>query len=146
MPPATLARHLGGGMMPEDWYELLNSKVFFWLDRERLDRHRHACRASEQIVLTIDAARLLARYGSVSSVSPINSGNVMRAAVWRSTATFVPYDRWLTHGWIDEQQPGIKARPNGHRPVELAIDTAVVDIMAYVTTVTPLKVGESFNS
>jgi hypothetical protein len=29
--------------MPEDWFELLNSKVFFWLDVRRLNRQRLAC-------------------------------------------------------------------------------------------------------
>jgi hypothetical protein len=32
MPPKALMRCLRSGLMPEDWFELLNSKVFFWLD------------------------------------------------------------------------------------------------------------------
>ena len=43
MPPAVLAKCLHGGLCPEDWYDLLNSKVFFWLEPERLDRQRKAC-------------------------------------------------------------------------------------------------------
>ena len=42
MPPASLERCLVGLTAPQ-WYELLNSKVFFWLDIERLNRQRRAC-------------------------------------------------------------------------------------------------------
>src|SRR5499425_184180 len=42
MPPAALERCLVGLTAPQ-WYELLNSKVFFWLDIERLNRQRRAC-------------------------------------------------------------------------------------------------------
>src|SRR5262245_5241744 len=44
MPPAGLARCLIGAS-PDAWYALLNSKVFFWLDPERLNRQRRACGA-----------------------------------------------------------------------------------------------------
>jgi hypothetical protein len=145
MPPMALVRCLGHGITPADWYEHLNGKIFFWLDPKRLNRHRGACGETEQLVLTIDAVRLLKRYGGVASVSPINSGNARRAAAWRSATTFVAYDRWVANGWADEQRPGIKSRPNGHRPVELVVDDEAPDIMAYVAAVTRLKAGESFN-
>jgi hypothetical protein len=142
MPPAVLARCLGDGLTPEDWYELLNSKVFFWLDPDRLNRQRRACRAAAQLVLTIDAERLLKRYGPIASVSPINLGNAMRAPAWRSATTLVAYDRWVADGWVDERRPGMNARPNNHRPVELMIDGAVPDVMTYVTSVTPLPADQ----
>jgi hypothetical protein len=40
MPPAALARILPDGYAPSEWYRLLNSFVFLWPDRERLERHR----------------------------------------------------------------------------------------------------------
>src|SRR5262245_13553452 len=33
-----LTRCLEDGLLPEDWYRLLNAKVFFWLTRNRLLR------------------------------------------------------------------------------------------------------------
>jgi hypothetical protein len=36
-PPAALERCLVG-ITPSQWYELLNSKVFFWFDLERFNR------------------------------------------------------------------------------------------------------------
>ncbi|HEV2066807.1 MAG TPA: hypothetical protein VGR08_08220, partial [Thermomicrobiales bacterium] len=42
MPPAALRRCLVDGATPESWYELLNSRVFFWFDPKRLNRLRQA--------------------------------------------------------------------------------------------------------
>src|SRR5688500_2286593 len=61
MPPAALARCLAGGLTPEDWYALLNSRVFFWFDPERLNRQRLACGPQPQVVMTLDAERMLVR-------------------------------------------------------------------------------------
>ena len=36
MPPSALERALEGGLAPADWYALLNSFVFFWLDPRRI--------------------------------------------------------------------------------------------------------------
>ena len=139
MPPAALRRCLVGEMTPEDWYDLLNSKVFFWLDNARLLRHRNAYGDADQLVLTIDAKRLLGRYGDVAFVSPINTGNARRAAAPRNSSTFVPYDRWLHDGWAFERLPGRASRPANHRPVELTISDGVPDILTYVTDVAALK-------
>jgi hypothetical protein len=142
MPPTALARCLKSGLTPEDWFELLNSKVFFWLDIERLNRQRHACKDAPQVALVIDATRLLSRYSTVASVAPINTGNAMRAAAPRNRSTFVPYERWVVDGWNDEVIPGATRRPANHRPVELTIDNAVPDIMEYVMRVVPLRPDE----
>lgn len=142
MPPAALARCLKGGLKPEDWFELLNSKVFFWLDIERLNRQRNACKDAAQIALVIDAERLLSRYAAVASVAPINTGNAMRAAAPRNRSTFVPYERWVEESWAHEKIPGAPRRPASHRPVELTIEDAVPDIMEYVVSVVALSAGE----
>jgi hypothetical protein len=44
MPPGALARCLDPGLVPADWYALINGCVFFWLDPERVPRHRAAPR------------------------------------------------------------------------------------------------------
>jgi hypothetical protein len=56
MPPAALARALEEGLEPADWYALLNSFVFLWPDRERLERQRRACGSRPQTLLTFDSA------------------------------------------------------------------------------------------
>jgi uncharacterized protein DUF7002 len=133
MPPQTLARCLTDNMQPAQWYALLNSKIFFWLDLQRLHRHRRAYGAQNQRILVVDAERMLQRYERAASVSPINTGNAMRRATPRNATTFVPYLSWRTHGWRDEIIAGRPTRPSSHRPVELTIDVPIPDIFVYVT-------------
>jgi uncharacterized protein DUF7002 len=142
MPPKALMRCLRSGLMPEDWFELLNSKVFFWLDPRRLNRQRLACGASPQIALVVDASRLLMKYGNLATVTPINTGNALRSAAPRNLTTFVPYQRWLIDGWAYEDIPGARPRSRNHRPVELTISEAVPDILGYVMAAVPLNPGE----
>ncbi|MBA2673763.1 hypothetical protein, partial [Ramlibacter sp.] len=80
MPPAALAACLDPAMAPQDWYALVNRKVFFWWDLERLNRHRAACGRRPQRVLVVDLQALLARYAAIASVAPINTGYALRKA------------------------------------------------------------------
>jgi hypothetical protein len=143
MPPRSLASCLGEGLQPEDWFGLLNSKVFFWLDPERLNRQRLACGISPQVALVADASRLLASHGARATVSPINTGNAMRAAAPRNLSTFVPYERWVLDGWEHEIIPGAPRRHASHRPVELTIADAVPDVLDYVVDVVHLGPHET---
>src|SRR3990172_4493027 len=49
MPPDALERCLIG-LSAGEWYALVNSRVFFWFDRERLNRQRGACEPHRQVV------------------------------------------------------------------------------------------------
>jgi hypothetical protein len=142
MPRKALMRCLKNGLTPEDWFELLNSKVFFWLDASRLNRQRLACGASPQVALVVNAARLLMNYSGSAAVTPINTGNALRCAAPRNLTTFVPYQRWLIDGWAFEHIQGARARARSHRPVELTISQAVPDILDYVMAAVPLNAGE----
>jgi hypothetical protein len=104
MPPPALARALGGSLEPGDWYELLNSLVFLWPNRQRLEKHLGACRGRPQVLLTFDATTIANRFGTDCFVSPINSGNAMRLAVMRDRDTFMPYAEWLRDGWPTGQR------------------------------------------
>lgn len=99
MPPAALARALQEGLQPADWYALLNSFVFLWPDRERLDRQRRACGSRPQILLTFDSGPLLDRFQAEAFVSPINSGNARRKPARRGRNTFLPYAAWPREDW-----------------------------------------------
>jgi hypothetical protein len=48
------------GMSSSQWYALINSKLFFWLDPARLNRQRVACEPRPQVVVEIDTDRLVA--------------------------------------------------------------------------------------
>jgi hypothetical protein len=144
MPPNALRACLVG-MDPADWYALMNARVFFSLDPARLNRLRGACEPRPQVVLTLDAAGLLAGYGGRASVSPINSGHALRRAARRGAGTFVPYAAWVESGWAGEAAAlGTKERSRSHQPVELAIVGAIPDVMRYVVATSRLSAGERF--
>jgi hypothetical protein len=109
MPPSALAPALEGGLESADWYALLNSVVFFWIDLERMERQRRACGARAQVLLTFDASPLLDRFRGEALVSPLNSGNARRKPAPRGHATFLPYETWLEKGLAD----GAARSPSG---------------------------------
>lgn len=132
MQRKSLERALRSGVTPEDWFELLNSKVFFWLDLDRLNCHRAACKGQKQVVLAIDAGRMLDEYAPLASVTPIHSGHAMRTAAPRNLTTFVPYKAWVESGWDSEKVPGVSRRPGSSWPAELTITGAIPDIARFV--------------
>jgi hypothetical protein len=135
MPPAALERCLDDGLTPDDWYRLVNDKVFFWLDEDRLSRHVAACGARPQLVVTVDLRALVARHGKRAFVTPFNVGNARRRPAARGERTFVPLAAWLAARWQSEAAPGASPRPRSHRPAELAVAGSVPDLMELVVAV-----------
>lgn len=132
MPPAALTRCLDAGLTPQAWYDLVNAKVFFWLQPERLDRHLAACRARPQIVVAVDLRGLLRRYRQSAFVTPFNVGNARRRPATRGLRTFVPLAVWFESRWQTEAPPGGRARARNHPPAEMAIEGSVPDLMEFV--------------
>ena len=91
LEPAALAACLDG-VSPEEWYRTLNSRVFLWPTQERLERMLKAYGRSEQAILEVDTAGLLARYADKTELSHINSGYAgsRYPAAKRGRYTFVP--------------------------------------------------------
>jgi hypothetical protein len=144
MPPAALERCLVG-LTVTQWYELLNSKVFFWFDIERLNRQRRACGSFAQVVLKIATHRLLDRYAAHTALTPINTGNARRKPALRGAATFVPYSAWAKTAWLSEAQAlATRFRPWSHPPVELAVTDSVPDVMDFVVSVRYLAPGSFY--
>lgn len=127
MPPGTLADVLDDGLEPADWYALLNSFVFFWPDRERMERQRHACGDRPQVVLTFDGGALLDRFGHDAFVSPINSGNARRKPARRGLKTLLPYEVWQRQGW----PAGQRTRP----PAEVLFRCVIPAAAPYLVAV-----------
>lgn len=127
MTDRTLAAVLVG-MTPTDWYRLLNGKVFFWVSRTRLDRHRAARTNRDRAhdVLTVDTRELLARHGDRVTLSPLNSGAAFPLSrLPRGRDTFRPL---TTFPW--EQ----RRRTAPREPVvELTVEHAVPDVTAFAT-------------
>lgn len=109
---------------PREWYELLNRRVFFWTERERLLRllGAKAYRAKRQLVITIDTAKLLACHAPRVTLSPINGGSTLMRPAARGFGTFQPIKEFPFGEW----------RMRGRVPtkviVELAVDYSVPDL------------------
>jgi hypothetical protein len=146
MPPTALERCLIG-MTPSEWYALLNARVFFWLDRDRLNRMLKANGRRPQIIMVVDTQKLLAVYAEQTTLAPINTGNARRKAALRGKQTFVPYKTWMESTWDSEAEAlGTKVRPKSLPPAELTILDAVPDIMNFVTQTRYMNPGELFTS
>ena len=63
-------------MSPREWYETLNRRVFFWVDRKRLRKllEAKAYRDRPHLVLELDTEELLRPHGDDVTLSAINSG------------------------------------------------------------------------
>ena len=142
MPPDALKRCLVG-MTPAQWYTLLNSKIFFWLDIKRLNRIRRVYRQLPQLVLVIEAKKLLKHHAERTTLTPINTGNARRQPARRGRQTFVPYNTWLESRWVSEAEAlGTRPRSSSHKPVELTVADAVPNVMDFVFDVRWLREGE----
>lgn len=125
-----LVRCLEDGLSPQDWYRLLNAKVFFWLTRPRLLRLLNAgtYRREEHDVLEIETAPLVAEYKKQIWFCPINSGCTKPYPHPRGENTFQRISEYPYAVWT-------KKRPRGERVVELAVDYGVPDILNFVRRV-----------
>lgn len=108
-------------MTPPQWYRTLNSRVFFWLTEDRLERLLSAglYRQRAHMVLEIDTATLLERHADAVTLSPINSGAIFPAGrARRGPQTFSRIDNYP---WAERA---------GHREpvVELAVDHSVSEL------------------
>ena len=130
MSDGGLVRCLPPHMAPSDWYKILNSKVFFWLRRERLVTmlKADAYREDAHDVLEVNSQALVDVYRDRLWLSPMNTGCTKPYPHPRDEQTFsripdYPYGR----------------RPKRERAVELAIDYAVPDIEKFVKRVVEMR-------
>ena len=122
-----LLKCLQDGLTPADWYERLNTKSFFWVDRERLDRllAARAYASQPQTVLTLDTAAMLEEHRDTVRLSAINSGQTLYVPQKRGNATFMRIGDFPDGGG----RIGTPARP---RIVELVVEGGVPDVARFV--------------
>lgn len=72
----SLEKALGGLMAVDEWLEELNSRVFFFVQRESLEKllGSPSYRSQEHDVLTIDTASLVAAHGEEIELAGMNTG------------------------------------------------------------------------
>jgi hypothetical protein len=130
MSNGALLNCLKDGLTPQDWYELLNSRTFFWLSASRIWRllKARAYRGSPQTVLTINTASLVASYRDRIWLSPINSGSTIFNAQPRGLDTFQRVEDFPF-----AQRAKTRSRENN--VVELVVDHSVPDVANHVLAV-----------
>jgi hypothetical protein len=138
MSDAGLVRALRDGLTPEEWYRILNSRVFFWLTKDRLNRLLTAKAYINDVhdVLVVDARPLVASYRRAITLSPINSGATKPMPHPRGRDTFLPIDDYPYRAWTAK-------RRNRDPIVELAVAGGVPDIAEYVVEVLEMRGGET---
>ena len=101
MSDGALRKCLQDGLAPEDWYRMLNGRVFFWLSEERLEEllRARAYRDRRHTVLTVETAALLESHGDRVELSPINSGSTVYNPQPRGRDTFLAPDRYPFDQW-----------------------------------------------
>jgi hypothetical protein len=91
MTRSALEKCLTDGTTPEEWFETLNARVFFWLSKDRLQGllGARAYRDKPQTVITLDTASLVGAHRDTITLSPINSGATIYKPVPRGRSTFM---------------------------------------------------------
>jgi len=138
MSDAGLVKCLQDGLVPKDWYEVLNRKSFFWVDRERLDRllAARAYASHPQTVLEIDTKALLDSHRSKVRLCRINSGQTMWVPSDRGNATF----KTISDFPDGPGRIGTKVRP---AIVELVVEGGVPDVAKFVLGVERVYQGKA---
>ena len=130
MSDAGLRRALPNRLSPVDWYELLNTKVFFWLSEARLHKLTNAksYRAQEHDVLEVDTKSLIEAHRDAVWLCPINSGCTKPVPHPRDETIFSRIPDYPYAHWRDR-------RGRRERVVELAVDHSLEDIRYHVRRV-----------
>jgi hypothetical protein len=91
---AALAACLNDGLAPGDWLALLNSRVFFWPDRDSLARLLGARlnRGRDRLVLVLDTLGVARRHRRRMELAAINTGSTIRRPARRGLSTISPLE------------------------------------------------------
>jgi hypothetical protein len=126
----TVLRRTLLGMSEAEWYRTLNGRVFFWLNKDRLNKLRKAGAYSdrEHDILTIDTGRLLEAHGQEVELAHLNTGAVHAGAKYlRGLGTFRTI---AEYHWVE------RLRVARNEPiVELTVPYSVPDIAKLVVDV-----------
>ena len=136
MPRNRLMMALKDGTTPEDWYRLINNKVFFWTNEKRLAGLLNArdYRSLEHDVLTIDTEPFIRTFYERIWLCHMNSGNTWPWPHIRGSDTFCRIPDYP-----------IKRSGNPYTEVvELVVDYSVPNISDYVIDVRRIKGDETY--
>ena len=117
-------------LTPEDWFQILNQRVFFWPNCERVRRflntreHRSTC----HLLIVVRTDRLISHCRERIELSPINSGATRSVEHKRGHGTFTALDDYDFDGWRKKRRSRKKA------VAEVAVRGAVERITRIATS------------
>jgi hypothetical protein len=129
MPPRRLVQALPDGVTTEQWYRLINGKVFFWVSPERLGRLLRSYATSQHDVLRVETASLVDAHLARTWLCHMNSGNTLPIPHYRDESIF----KRIPDYPVNSVGTPLKA------VVELVVDYSVPDIANHVVDVTRVK-------
>jgi hypothetical protein len=125
------ARDLIVDMTLEEWVQVLNGRVFFWLHPKRLAGllSAKAYKTLEQDVIVLDTASLVAAHVDRIELSPMNSGaTIQRTNPTRGSMTFQSIDEYP---WLERR----KGRADHTAVAELCVVGGVSDLATHAVAV-----------
>jgi hypothetical protein len=127
---SALEHSLKDGLKPADWYELLNSRSFFWLSRNRVWSllGARAYRRKPHTVLTLDTKGIVSAHRARIWLSPMNSGSTLFAARPRGRDTFARISDFPFEARAATRRPA-------ENVVELLVEHSVPDVRDHVLAV-----------
>lgn len=120
-----LCKCLEDGLTPREWYQILNSKVFFWVTIERLYKMSKAYSKTRYAVFVVDTKGLLAACLERVTLSPINSGSTLYVPAPRGRRTFL-----APHEYPFQSRR--RKRGSDNAVAELAVEHSLPEIWKHV--------------
>ena len=122
MSDSTLRDCLPSDISPRQWYEFLNSKVFFWLGRDRLVGMSRAYADAAREVIVLDTRSLVDAYRDHIWLSHMNSGS---SIPWKHKRSFETFRRIADYPFAQRRRTA----------AELCVDDMVPDAARFVQRV-----------
>ena len=137
MSDSALNKALLDGLTPRDWYETLNSKVFFWSseDKVKVLLNARAYRDKVHDVISVDTAKLVQYYGDRIVLCPYNSGSTIWKPVKRGRKFYSSIETFDFDVWR-------KKRGRSKAVTEVCVEGGVEDIRKIVIQVKRMKRGK----
>jgi hypothetical protein len=125
MSDSALRRSLQGGMTPADWHRTLNSRVFFWLTEDRLNRMLSSPPYAKlpHLILVLRTSAVVKQNWDRVWLAPMNSGCTVPFAHPRGPDTF---SRPADYPWQERKNRG----PD--RVVEFTVEGGVRNVSSFL--------------
>ncbi|MBB5055570.1 hypothetical protein HDF16_000239 [Granulicella aggregans] len=104
------------GITVPEWITLLNSKIFFFVSKEKAEVLARSYAAYDNLLLDVDTAALLSTHGEHASLCRINSGSFLYNPRPRGRASFIPLHAYSYKNKRDT-------------PAELSIDKTIPNVL-----------------